>query len=405
MPRPPHIVFAGGGTPGHLHPGLAVAAHLMERIPDATVTFIGGGRGVDRHVIRAAGFGFSAVPSQPAPENPLDAVRFVTDNVAGYWAARWMLREKRVSAVVGLGGASSAPTVRAAISRGIPTLMLEQNVVPGRVTRWLARSATMVCAGFNETRGYFPSAVPITITGNPARPAFERMHRELRSGCLKSLPQDLIESRCELSESDKIGSHTRLRASANDTLKRLVVIGGAGGARSLNEELPAALARLREQLAGWQVVHQSGEGQLQATEQRYRAAGVDALVVAFIDELAPVMFASDLVICRPGGTTLAELAMASVPAILVPYPRVMDYHLPNAEIFAAAGAATIIDESEPEIPLKDALVGQLESLLTNDERRAKMAASMRRLARPGAAANVTNLVYEQLFNTSVRIAA
>jgi UDP-N-acetylglucosamine--N-acetylmuramyl-(pentapeptide) pyrophosphoryl-undecaprenol N-acetylglucosamine transferase len=368
-------VFAGGGTPGHLHPGLAVAAHLIERIPDAAVTFVGGGRAVDHHAIRAAGFGFARVPSQPAPQNALHAVRFVTDNVAGYWAARWFLKEKRVSAVVGLGGASSAPTVRAAISRGIPTLMLEQNVAPGRVTRWLARSVTAVCAGFNETRGYFPAAVPLTVTGNPARPAFEHLYRQARLA--EPRPRD----------------------------KRLIVIGGSGGARSINEHMPNALARLRDQLAGWQVVHQSGEGQLQQTEARYRAAGVDALVVAFIDEIAPIMFASDLVVCRAGGTTLAELALASIPAILVPNPRVIDYHLPNAEVFAAAGAATIIDETEVPGELEDALVEHVESLIVNEDRLAKMAASMRRLARPGAAANVTNVVYEALFSTPVRLAA
>jgi UDP-N-acetylglucosamine--N-acetylmuramyl-(pentapeptide) pyrophosphoryl-undecaprenol N-acetylglucosamine transferase len=375
MARPPHIVFAGGATPGHLHPGLAVAAHLIERIPDATVTFVGGGRALDRHVIRAAGFRFATVPSQPAPENAFHAVRFVTDNVAGYWAARWFLKEKRVSAVVGLGGASSAPTVRAAISRGIPTVMLEQNVVPGRVTRWLARSATTVCAGFNETRGYFPSAVPLVVTGNPARPAFEQIYRD---------------------------AHL---SNARPYEKRLIVIGGAGGARSLNEHIPRAIARLRSQLSGWQVVHQSGEGQLQETEARYRAANVDALVVAFIDELAPIMSKSDLVVCRPGGTTLAELSLASIPAVLVPYPRVMDYHLPNAEIFTAAGAATLIDETDLTGPLEAALIEHLEPLVTDDARRSKMAAAMRRMARPGAAANVTNAVYEALFNTSVRLAA
>ncbi len=246
MPRPPHIVFAGGGKPGHLHPGLAVAAHLIERIPDAVVTFVGNSRGVDRHVIRAAGFKFAGMPSQPAPQNVMNAVRFVTDNVAGYWATRWFLREQRVSAVVGLGGASCAPAVRAAISRGLPTFVLEQNVVPGRVTRWLARSVTTVCAGFSDTRGYFPSAVPLMVTGNPARPAFKQLYREL--------PIDRPPER----------------------EKRLIILGGAGGARSLNEHMPSALARLQDHLAGWRIVHQSGTGQLQQTEARYRTAGVDA---------------------------------------------------------------------------------------------------------------------------------
>lgn len=375
MPRPPHIVFAGGGTPGHLYPGLAIAAHLIERIPDAMITFIGGNRAIDRHTVRAAGFKFAGVPSQPAPETVLNAVRFVTDNVAGYWAARWFLKENNVSALVGLGGASCAPAVRAAISRGLPTLMLEQNVVPGRVTRWLARSVSTVCTGFTETRAYFPSAVPVVVTGNPARPAFENLYRQMR---LTERPR-------------------------HD--KRLVIIGGAGGARSLNQSIPLALAKLRDECAGWQVIHQSGEGQLQETERRYRAIGIEALVVSFIDELAPILFASDLIVCRSSGTTLAELALASLPAVLVPHAAVIDYQLPNAEVYAGAGAATIIDETEIISPLEVALVEHLEPLLVNDERRARMAACMRRLARPGAAANVTNLVYEALFSRSVRLAA
>jgi UDP-N-acetylglucosamine--N-acetylmuramyl-(pentapeptide) pyrophosphoryl-undecaprenol N-acetylglucosamine transferase len=340
---------------------------------------------MDRQTIRSAGFRFSPVPSQPAPKNALGALRFVTDNVAGYWAARWFLKEKRVSAVVGLGGAASAPAVRAAISRGIPTLMLEQNVLPGRVTRWLARSATTVCAGFDETRGYFPSAVPLVVTGNPARPAFEQIYRGL----------------AHFAES----SEQNVPVPFNSDQRRLIVIGGAGGARSLNENMPAALARLGDRLDGWQVVHQSGDGQLQETVTRYRTAGVDALVVAFIDEIAPVMFASDLVFCRPGGTTLAELSLASVPAILVPYSRVIDDHLPNAEVFARAGAATIIDETDPDESLEEQLVTQIDALVTNDEQRQKMATNMRRLARPGAAANVTNAICEMLFSNAVRLAA
>jgi UDP-N-acetylglucosamine--N-acetylmuramyl-(pentapeptide) pyrophosphoryl-undecaprenol N-acetylglucosamine transferase len=219
--------------------------------------------------------------------------------------------------------------------------------------------------------------VPLVITGNPARPTFEHLYREAPLRDPK--PRN----------------------------KRLVVIGGgASRSRSINQNMPNALARLRDQLDGWQIVHQSGEGQLQQTETRYRSAGVNALVVSFIDEIAPVMFASDLVVCRSGGTTLAELALASVPAILVPYPLIIDYQLPNAEIFAGAGAATIIDETDLLAgSLEDAFVEHLEPLLTNDERRVKMAASMRRLARPGAAANVTNIVYEALFSNATRLAA
>jgi UDP-N-acetylglucosamine--N-acetylmuramyl-(pentapeptide) pyrophosphoryl-undecaprenol N-acetylglucosamine transferase len=184
-----------------------------------------------------------------------------------------------------------------------------------------------------------------------------------------------------------------------------VIIGGAHGARSINESIPETLSRMREELAGWQIVHQSGEGQLQETERRYRDSGVDALVVAFIDDMAPVMFDSDLAVCRPGATTLAELALAGLPAVLVPYPRVMDFHMPNAEVFASAGVATIIDETELAGSFSDELEAHLKPLLTNDVRRQQMAVSMRRLARPDAAARVTDAICDALCGVRARAAA
>jgi UDP-N-acetylglucosamine--N-acetylmuramyl-(pentapeptide) pyrophosphoryl-undecaprenol N-acetylglucosamine transferase len=374
MPRPPHIVFAGGGTRGQLYPGLAVAAQLAERVPHAVITFVGGSRTADRHVIRAAGFRHAKLPSQPAPESALKAVRFVTDNVAGYLAARWYLKEKHATAVVGLGGAASAPTVRAAISRGLPVVLLEQNVVPGRATRWLARSAASVCAGFDQTRAYFPSAVPLTVTGNPARATFEKLYR-------------------------------RNKNEFRTSRKRLVILGGSGRNSSINEHMPRALSRLREQLFGWQIVHQAGDGQLQDTERRYHDVCVNAMVFAFVDEMAPLIFGSDLVICRGGATTLAELALAGAPAVIVPSPGAMDYQWSNAEVYASAGAAAIIDETEHTETLDDALVQQLKSLLVDGGRREKMATNMRRLARPDAGANVCNVIYDTLFGNAIRLAA
>jgi UDP-N-acetylglucosamine--N-acetylmuramyl-(pentapeptide) pyrophosphoryl-undecaprenol N-acetylglucosamine transferase len=404
MPRPPHIVFAGGAAPGNLYPGLAVAAHVVERMPDAVVTFIGSGREHERHTVSAAGFSYAHLPSQPAPQNALHAVRFVTDNVAGYWAARWFFKERRASLVVGLGGAASASAVRAAISNGLPVVMLEQNVAAGRVTRWLASSATAVCVGFDETRADLPSSAPVIVTGNPARPTFERLYRQR---------QTWIAGYCDLQDAHDAPIFAERCAKWNNELqqhsksyeKRLVIIGGTGGARTINENMPSALSQLGTELTGWQVVHQSGEGQLQETERRYRDAGVDALVVAYIDEMAPVMFDSDLAVCRPGGTTVAELALAGLPAILVPYPRMMEFHLPNAEHFADAGAATIIDEADLIGPLARALVAHLQPLLKDDARRSMMAAKMRRLARPGAAASVTDAICEALSIAPSRMAA
>jgi UDP-N-acetylglucosamine--N-acetylmuramyl-(pentapeptide) pyrophosphoryl-undecaprenol N-acetylglucosamine transferase len=378
MSRSPHILFAGGIAPSYLYPGLAVAAQILKRLPDAQVTFVGRSGAPERHIVRAAGFGFVNLPAQPAPQRALHAVRFVTSNLAGYLAARWFLREQRVSLVVGLGGPASAATLSAAVSRGVPMVMLEQNVVPSRVTRWLARSATSVCAGFPQTTNYLPSAVPLVVTGNPARPAFQQLY-----------------SHRQISVADE----------AKSRQKRLIVIGGAGGARTLNESMPAALARLRDELAGWQIVHQSGEGQLHETTCRYQQAAVEALVVAYIDEMAPVMYESDLVVCRCSGTTLAELALAGVPSLLVPNPPLTEYQMPNAEVFAAAGAAAILDESQLAAPLEDALVAAIKPLVMDDAARSLMSANMRRLAQPDAAANITEAVCRILCSESAQLVA
>jgi UDP-N-acetylglucosamine--N-acetylmuramyl-(pentapeptide) pyrophosphoryl-undecaprenol N-acetylglucosamine transferase len=386
-----HIVFACGGTSGYLNPGLAVAAHVKQRMPAARLTFVGTGKPVERHPVRAAGYEYVTMPAQPVPRNPFRAMRFITDNVAGYWATRWFLREQHVSLVVGLGGYASAATVRAATSRQIPTAILEQNAVPSHVTRWLARSVDMVCAGFDDVRSYLPAQTPLVVTGNPARPAFERLYRQQSSGFT-------------VQGSDDDDANAELRTL--NPLRRLVVIGGYGGARSLNEFMPPAARDLGDRLSGWQVVHQTGEGQLQQTIDRYQDAGVDALVVSYIDEMAPVMYDSDLVVCRAAGTTLAELALAGVPAVLVPYPRDAEaYQLANAELVAAAGAASMIDETTLDGTLDEALVAHLAPLVTDAPRRHAMAVNMRSLARPDAAALITDTICDVLGIGAARLAA
>jgi UDP-N-acetylglucosamine--N-acetylmuramyl-(pentapeptide) pyrophosphoryl-undecaprenol N-acetylglucosamine transferase len=389
MARPHHIVFACGGITANLYPGLAVAARVVERLPNARLTFVGAGRAL-AHAVQAAGFRSVQLPSQPAPQNALGTVRFLTDNVAGYLGARWFLREQRAGLVVGLGGFACAATVRAAVSAGIPTVLLEQNAVPDQVTNWLAPSASAVCVGFAESRRHFAGHVSTVVTGNPARPAFERLYRLecARVGLPAAGYKEQREKLCTARQ------------------PRVVVIGGAGGARTINESLPAAVQRLGAAMDGWQIVHQSGEGQLQETAARYREAGIEAVVVAFIDEMASVLFDSDIVVCRAAGTTLAELALAGVPAVLVPHPLAPnEQQMANARIFAAGGAAAIIDEAATSGPFDEVLADGLRPLLANVSRRQAMAANMRRLAKPDAAAEITDTICEVLSIKSQRLAA
>ena len=372
----PHILFAGGGAAGHLFPGLAVAEHLESLLPTARITFAGPGKPREKHTICDAGYQYVTIPAQPIPQNPLQAFRFVTDNIAGYCAARWMLREQQISLVVGLGGFTSTAVVRAAAARGIPFILLEQNAIPSHTTRWLSRASSLVCAAFEEVRPHLHVQASVAVTGNPSRPAFEQAFRS--------------------------GSNTSLSSRSSEDWtsrqKRLVVLGGSDGARSLNESMPGALKQVSDCLTNWHIVHQTGEGQLQETESRYHRHGVQALAVTYLDEIASVLFASDLVVCRSGGTTLAELALAGVPALLVPFPDATDDHqLANAKVFTAAGASRLIDESSQTGALDKALARGLAPLLVEETQRREMSQRMHDLARPDAAAEIAKAIQETLY--------
>ncbi len=383
MAASPHIMFAGGGAQGQLFPGIAVAAHVAKQIPQAEITFAGPGRCRGKHSVRTTGYHYVTVPSQPLPRNPMQALRFVTDNIVGYCAAKWILREQQVSLVVGLGGHTSTAVVRAAAERGTPFILIEQNAVPSRTTRWLARAARMVCAAFEETRPHLHVQAPVKVTGNPTRPAFEELFSRLQQK--------------RTAEPQTPNSNRQ---------KRMVILGGAGGARSLNESMPTALKQLSDCLVDWQIVHQTGEGQLQETERRYRQLGVSALAVTYIDEIASVMFDSDLVVCRSSGTTLAELALAGVPALLVPYAQAReDQQLANAKVYAASGACRLIDESSQVGSLDKALARELTPMIIDENLRKTMALNMRALARPHASAEIATAIHEALYGARSAVAA
>ncbi len=381
MTNPPQIVIAGGGTPGHLLPGLSIAEALQERLPQASLLFAGTGRAVERHMVRSAGYNYVSLPCKPVPQNPIEAVRFITDNVAGFWAARWMLREQKVGLVVGLGGWASAAIVRAAVGRGIPTVLMEPNAVPSRTTRWLATQTEVVCTAYEDVAARLHPLANVICTGTPARPKFAKLWKSA------------------------VASGTQ-PGGAPRREQRLVVLGGSGGAYTLNRVMPTVLHQLRDQLDGWRVVHQTGEGQLQVTEQRYGEQNVEVLTVAYIDELASLLFESDIVVCRAAGQTLSEVALSGTAAVVVPFPDAADDHQrANAEVYQKAGGCVIVDELRSGNRLADELANQLRMLIADQNRRNQMASAMRTLARPDAARRIADQCCEIVCGTNVRVAA
>jgi UDP-N-acetylglucosamine--N-acetylmuramyl-(pentapeptide) pyrophosphoryl-undecaprenol N-acetylglucosamine transferase len=354
-----HIVFAGGGTAGHLFPGLAVAEYLRQHAPKLRVTFAGTGKAFELRHVAAAGFEYLELSCQPFPRRANEALRFLSGNISGYYEAKRFLRDQNVDLVVGLGGYASVPTARAAAGLKIPCVLLEQNAVPGRATRWLAPAASLVCSAFEGLRPHLRAKCRVRVTGNPIRRAFTE---HARAG-------DPIE--------------------APAGRRKLVVLGGSGGAQTLNEHVPLALYKARAALGGWQVVHQTGTRDVARTSQLYAKLGIRASVVPFIENMPLALRSSQLAVSRAGGTTLAELAASGLPAILLPYPNAThDHQRKNADWFAENGAATTLDERELEGRLDNHLATTIADLAGAPRVRWRMAQAMTRLARPEATRRV-----------------
>lgn len=369
---PLSIIFAGGGTAGHLFPALAAAEQVQRLAADARIVFAGSGRAIEQTHVAAAGFDYTALPSRPLPQSVGDWVPFVVENLAGYWAARRLLADERAAVVVGLGGYASAPTARAALRLGIPLVLLEQNVLPGKATRWLARRAAAVCATWAPAKNHLPPGARVLTTGNPLRAEF---------------------------------------FEPADKENLLLVLGGSHGAHALNIDVPKALYRVASALNGWRIVHQTGEADRAAVERLYRRLGLNAEVTPFIADMPRLMRAARLALSRAGGTTLAELAATGTPAVLVPYPHAADNHQRhNAELLARAGGAVIVDQwaAKPggEAPRFDAtLAGALRPLISEPLRRETMGRVMRRFARPEAALHVAEIILQQAQTTAALPAA
>lgn len=344
------MVVAGGGTGGHLFPGLAVAEALGDA--DAAL-FIGSSVGIEARIIPATRFPFRALKVQGVRGRGLRGVLdFLRQIPVALGHARRELAEFGAEIVVGVGGYASFPAVAVAWMRGVPTVLLEQNARPGMANRVLGRLATRICTSFEAAGAFFPSR-RVVVTGNPVR-AFPQVSEVQRS-----------DGFC------------------------LLVFGGSQGAQSINAALPATVAKLVANISGLRVIHQTGRGADEAVRESYRQIGVEADVHEFIDDMGAAYGAADLVVCRSGATTLAELAAVGKAAILVPYPKAADDHQrANAEVVEAAGAARMILDAELNA---ERLADAIEKIAQSAELREEMESASRRLAKPDAADRVVEL--------------
>ncbi len=348
------IIFAGGGTGGHLFPGLAVAREFQRRDGKTEILFIGTEQGIEYRVLPKEGFKLETLTVKGMKGR---GVRGVVDALYGVPASLWrslaILGAFRPDCVIGLGGYASGPVLLAAKLRRMRCAIMEQNLRPGFTNKLLARWVDRVFTAYGESKNFFPGA-RVTETGNPVR--------------WTEVPQ--------VARSDKF---------------TLLVFGGSAGARRINYAVVEALKLLGDLKDKISITHQTGSLDFDAIKQAYGALSFEAQVTPFIERMDQAYGGADLVLCRAGAMTIAELTVFGKAAILVPYPfAIYDHQRGNAESLQGRGAAELILDRELTGEL---LAERIRGYFTDRQKLARMATAARALGRPDAAARIVDACY------------
>jgi len=349
------IVIAGGGTGGHLFPGIAVAEEFVKRGPQNRVIFIGTKRGIEHRLLKPLGYELKLIDVEGLKGRGLKAL------IKGLWAvpnSMWqsmgILKEFHPDVVIGVGGYASGPAVMAAYLMGFPTAIAEQNAVAGNTNRILGKFVNKIFLTYEQSKNRF-AARKVDVTGNPVRAAFS-------AGL----------------------SQTKEKKAG----RQILVFGGSQGAAAINKTVVAMLPLLHKIKERVRIVHQTGERDLDGVRQAYAEHRIEAEVSPFIVDMVSVYTASDLIICRAGATSLAEITAAGKASILIPFPWAADDHQTmNARAMVDAGAAAMMQESDltPE-----KLFTLTESLLSDDRKLRDMEVQSKKLGRLDAAARMVD---------------
>ncbi len=349
------VLIAGGGTGGHVIPALAIARELVSQY-NAEVRFLGTARGLETRLVPDAGFPLELVRVGQLNNVSLRTrLRTLADLPLGLLACMRLLRRFRPHVVLGVGGYASGPAMLAAILTGTPRMAFEPNAVPGMVNRWVGPWVQAAAVNFAPTTRYFRNA---TVTGIPVRAEF-----------------------------------FSLSPLEETAAPHLLIFGGSQGARVFNEILPQIAPSLLAAIPGLTLLHQCGARHLESTQAAYLQSGADQnrwQVSEFLDDMPQRFAAASLVLCRSGASTVAELAAAAKPSLLIPFPQAADDHQRhNAEVLVQAGAAALLPQSDMTA---ERLLEMLTTLLENSEGLAAMGHSARALAHPDAAQKIAAML-------------
>ncbi|HMP73674.1 MAG TPA: undecaprenyldiphospho-muramoylpentapeptide beta-N-acetylglucosaminyltransferase [Kiritimatiellia bacterium] len=350
------VAVACGGTGGHIFPGLATAEELRRRGHEVTLWLAG--KDVEHEAVRGWTGEVACVPAEGfQSRSPLRVVSTAVRLVKAVWRVRQEMAGSRPDAVLAMGSYASVGPVGAALTLGVPVVLHEANVIPGRAIAMLSRWSTAVCGCFEETR-YYLRGRDLMVTGMPLR-------------------KDLVE--------DAAGGGSE----STDFPFTFLVMGGSRGAHKVNDLVSAAFVELSGR-ATFRVLHLTGEKDAEWIRERYRTAGVDHEVMAFTRDMAPLYHRADYAICRSGASTCSELCVFGLPSLLVPYPfAVRDHQMANARAMEKLGAADVAPERDLNV---DWLVTYLDRSLRVADRRERMAKAARSRAIGDGAERLADVV-------------
>ncbi|PIZ41291.1 undecaprenyldiphospho-muramoylpentapeptide beta-N-acetylglucosaminyltransferase [Candidatus Aquicultor secundus] len=363
------VIISGGGTAGHVYPGLALAKALQKARNDLEILFVGTSTGLEATLVPQAGFDFKAIEARGLPRKPSfkALVSFISAG-RGTIEAVSVFRRFKPDVVVGMGAYVSLPVVGGAVLRQIPTVIHEQNAVPGLVNKVLGRVVGAIAVSYPDMRGYFPADRRVEFTGNPIRE--------------------------EILSTDK--SKAKQAFDVNASRRVLLVFGGSRGAKKINEAVVEAYDRWRHN-DGLQIIHATGKINYESVQRAIDKIKLpeDKLkytAYPYLDNMGEAYAAADLLVCRSGATTVAEITAIGLPAIMVPYPYATDNHQEKngRELERLGAARLILDKDLDGVSLSKAVDG----LILSEDALLQMAEASRQFGRPDADKALADLVFE-----------
>lgn len=360
------VIISGGGTGGHIFPALSIADEIRRRDPSCEILFIGAEGRMEMQKVPQAGYEIKGLPVKGLDRKKLwRNISVLRSLIKSRLMARQILSEFRPQIVIGVGGYASAPVLKEAQKVGIPTLLQEQNSYAGVTNKLLAQKATSICVAYPNMNRFFP-ADRIIVTGNPIRPAIEKIESVSTQEALSYF------------------------GFQEENPRTLLVTGGSLGARTINQATSLALSLWRER--GFRLIWQTGKNYIEQAKKEVEDLGyTDCYVTPFIDRMDFAFSLSSLIVSRAGASSISEISYMGKPTILVPSPNVAeDHQTKNARVLSEEGAAILL----PDIKAEEQLGSVVDHLISDSDRLKEMALRVRNFAFPNAVNKIGEIVFQ-----------